>query len=313
MQRSSNGGDQNQQPPDDAGSAEPPTPTHKQPVEKPNAEDRCEGQPRERHRERRLFGFPLLDVLQTGFDGLLLFTAIVGGCFVSEQIELTKRQMADAQEAGIGQQRATIRALRIAEDQAGALRDLVPATTSAADAAQSAAVTAHDTLVSSRKSFQVEQRPYVVTLIPQFVSLLAAGEKATANVSHKNIGKTPAVGVYVDSYLLPYNAANKSRDDFRVWIASTYVPLWRGEAIPRHGRKDVAPDDVRFTTASTKEALSGEDVAKITSTGEIIIFYVGIITYSDAYKGRYSTEFCWMFWGNDPKTWRICDSHNVVR
>jgi len=97
--------------------AEPTTPLEIEPDEKQNAQKTAVREKRDRD-ESRILGFPTLDFFQTVFNGLLLASAIVGACFVSKQIDLTQEQIAAAQDAGIGQQRATNRALAIAENQA---------------------------------------------------------------------------------------------------------------------------------------------------------------------------------------------------
>jgi hypothetical protein len=47
--------------------------------------------------------------------------------------------------------------------------------------------------------------------------------------------------------------------------------------------------------------------------GALNFFYVGIVKYTDAFDGKYETEFCYFYFGSDPKTWHICDSHNIIK
>jgi hypothetical protein len=243
-----------------------------------------------------------------------VFVAAVGIVVSYMQWDVMHQQLSDARAAAKGQDDAVKRALKAFEDQANALTNSIgPATTSAAGASKDAARTAQDTLATSRTFFRTEQRPYLVTAVPVFLTPLSEGKQATANIYFKNIGKTPAVRTFQYAHLIPYHAAGRTRDDFRKWIGSTFDSLRHETIGPALGRKDVAPGDTSFTTVSTDKILSSDDIAKIQRDGEITLFYVGLTDYTDAYKVGYRTEFCYMFFGDDPKTWHICDSHNIVR
>jgi hypothetical protein len=167
------------------------TPPQDQPKEEPAAKKR-----RERKKwdwsDIRVFGLPLLDFLQTCFDGLLLLTAIVGGCFVNQQIELTQRQIADAQDAAIGQQRATNRALTVAENQAKSLETLSKATDKLAGATERGVIGAQDALRFDQRAWI---SPGVISIDhePSTADMNAMTHCFKVRILANNAGKTAAL------------------------------------------------------------------------------------------------------------------------
>ena len=202
----------------------------------------------------------------------------------------------------------------------------------AADAAKSAADTAHDTLTESHKSFVIDQRPYlVVSESPAFINLpLAANKPIQANVTIKNIGRTPAIQEATNIKLFSYHALPNSKDSttnaerLKNYISSleaAFTEIRQKNEAAREtlvrfkdfsAGQDVAPGNQFFTTSQEPILLSVPELPLV-KTGERTLIYIGITSYTDAYEGSYRTEFCYSYFGADPKVWHICDSHNTIR
>ncbi len=92
-------------------------------------------------------------------------------------------------------------------------RELVEAAKTSADAAKSAANTAVATLEAARKSFVLEQRPYLILdVVPVFVRAPSAdGQPIAANVWVKNIGKSPAIRKRFGVGSAPLSAVPKNK------------------------------------------------------------------------------------------------------
>ena len=77
-------------------------------------------------------------------------------------------------------------------------------------------------------------------------------------------------------------------------------------------RRDIAPTATAFSTEESRPLLAAElgDLTK--GDGSFILLSIGVVNYTDAFKGTYETEFCYFFAGPDPKVWHICDNHNVI-
>jgi hypothetical protein len=184
----------------------------------------------------------------------------------------------------------------------------------AADAAFSAASTADATLKSAQKSFQIEQRPYVVADVPQFQQF-APDKIVSAHITFKNVGRTAAIKQITFANLLRYRASN-SRDEYFAFIENAYADLRKqdtgGGKYGALARKDVAPNATFFITKENPEILSSKDIPDV-ERGALNFFYTGIVKYTDSFNGRYETEFCYFYFGTDIKTWHICDSHNTIK
>ncbi len=69
-----------------------------------------------------------------------------------------------------------------------------------------------------------------------------------------------------------------------------------------------------FFTTQEEMTVSQDELKLLNTNGEVSIYIVGLVTYTDAYNNRiYTTEFCSAYFGTDPTTWHICDSHNLYR
>lgn len=204
------------------------------------------------------------------------------------------------------------------------MRKATDAAKNSADAAKSAAATAKTTLDNSKATFIIEQRPYLVTDTPQFVSPgLVSDNPIKTNITYRNIGKTQAVKILVNLTLVEFHPARKGThggvEKFRRFIDSKVADLHRKDVRGREEilrdpdiEQDMAPQQSLFSTTSDELVLSKTDLSLVT-TGELPLFCVGVISYTDRFNGSYATEFCYYFFGSDPKTWHVCDTKNTIR
>ena len=196
-----------------------------------------------------------------------------------------------------------------------------------ADAAKSAAATATTALEASQRSFEIDQRPYLVADIPIFNnSSLVPLQAISANITFKNIGKTPAIKVVDNVELLPYHSTKK-REDYVTFIEGAFAKVRekdiKARAEIRHVNRalevghDVAPGGTFFTTNHPDVIMSAQDLplmlTESNDAGAVVLFFIGIISYTDAFSRNYETELCWFYFGSNIKTWHICDSHNLIR
>jgi hypothetical protein len=194
----------------------------------------------------------------------------------------------------------------------------------AANAAESAANTASISLAQSQAAFKVEQRPYlVVDVAPQFTDPLIPGRTLHVNITYKNIGRSPANRIVDNFHLIKFHPPRKgAKGDkrFRVFINSVFASLNKENSAGREERRayasaeqDVAPNQPLFTSTLDEIALSADELKGPIVTGEITLYCVGLMTYTDSFGGDYKTGSCYAFWGSDPKTWHVCDFYNIIR
>jgi len=202
--------------------------------------------------------------------------------------------------------------------QLGEMIRQYPESQKSADAAQKAAEIADATLKSSQKSFQIDQRPYVITDgPPQFVAPPnLAGKPIEANIVFKDIGRTPAINSVWSVDLLPYKA--RTRPEYLSFLDNSFVSIRKRQetTVERHAAemsRDIAPTATTFTSENTRALSTSEMLDLGKGDGSFILLSIGIVSYTDAFKGGYETEFCYFYVGTDPKVWHICDSHNTVR
>ncbi len=193
----------------------------------------------------------------------------------------------------------------------------------AAEAASSAAQTAKDALADSQKAFVINERPYMVTDggAPQFVNPLAINVPVQANVTIKNIGKTPALKILWNVRLVKHRGGPKTPKgyaEFKVFINSAFDDLHKENAIGRKegaekgAEQDLAPSATMFTTTQNAINLSANELADL-QISKITLFYVGVISYTDSFGTSYETQFCAFYFGVDPRIWHICDNHNTIQ
>lgn len=212
--------------------------------------------------------------------------------------------------------------LQVMRGQLGEIIKQFPEIQKSANAAKSAAETADATLKSSQKSFEIDQRPYMVTEIPQFSGNgLVADKGIQANITFKNIGRTPALKYLVNITLLRYDPSPKGpkgQARFKRFLNSAFDELKSEDTIGRKEidalptEQDIAPNGTVFSANQNIIVVPTKEFPRIT-TSDITLFYVGVASYTDAFGGKYRTEFCYFYFGINPSTWHICDAYNTIR
>jgi len=191
-----------------------------------------------------------------------------------------------------------------------------------ANAAQSAAGTADTTLKSSQKSFEIDQRPYLVSQVPEFAELPAPNKEIYANETIKNIGRTPAIRRYTAMSLTRFDAGSKEKlikflgagfNKLRTQNEASAKQMESYAATIREAEMDTAPQDSYFGTNQNSIKLSEDELRNLREGKGIALFYLGLINYRDSFGNSYETQFCYIYFGPYPKVWHICDSHNIIR
>jgi hypothetical protein len=189
----------------------------------------------------------------------------------------------------------------------------------AANAAKSAAETASNALVDSRKFSMLQQRPYIVPKsgsTPAFVNAPISGT-APATVFFSNVGHIPAQSVMGYARLVhitfppnqqvynPFNEIDKTIADIRANVS-------KGGFVPR---MDVAPGAEYIITKELAAPLSADDIRNLENPSGNMgwLVFAGFTTYTDTFGEPMETEFCWMWFGPDPRVWHYCPTHNTIK
>jgi hypothetical protein len=211
----------------------------------------------------------------------------------------------------------TLLTLREIRTQTASVKKSADAAETSANAAKSAAETASEALGDSRKSFVIEQRPYLTAEIPVFVRAPAADQlPIRVTVYAKNIGRTPAIKhrTFLDVRRF---TPSRNTDRFFNFIEQAFVGL-RKQANVSSGkyaafvRRDVAPGATPFNTGEDPTPWTTEELQSLRS-GALVLFVTGLFQYTDGFNVAYETEFCYFYFGATPTTWHICDSHNTIQ
>jgi hypothetical protein len=195
-----------------------------------------------------------------------------------------------------------------------------------ADATKSAADTATKALTNQQQAFVIDQRPYIIAERPVFNnSSLVPLQGITANITFKNVGKTPAVKVISNVDMISFHPTD--RDALIAFVGEHFDTL---KAEDRNGRRemremsrldighDIAPAGTYFITNQPALVLNARELKTLlldeqVPTGSIVIFFIGIVSYTDAFSKPYETQVCWFYFGSNINMWHICDSHNLIR
>jgi len=249
------------------------------------------------------------------FTGLLVATSIISGGVSIWQGTIADRSAKAAESAALTASSALREAQRPTSDSH-----------IAAQAAKDAADTADATLKDSQKTFETNQRPYIVIDgAPRFLSQIEPDVPIRANVTIRNIGKTPANSYQWTVELKEFRPEPKGSPNgvkkLTTFFSSMFFEIEktnkRSEQEIRQlnsewGGQDLAPNATAFTT-NHDVVLGARDVADLKDgSAKLALFYVGQVIYSDSFKTAYKTDFCWIYWGTDPTTWHICDTHNTI-
>ena len=106
----------------------------------------------------------------------------------------------------------------------------------------------------------------------------------------------------------------------KTFLTSTFEGLRSDNAAGRQdnerfeAEQDIAPNATLFSTNPKDLIISPEEWRILQgSNGDLVLFYVGTITYFDTYRNPYTTDFCEIYWGNDPRTWHVCPYQNTIK
>jgi len=267
-----------------------------------------------RRTERRILGFPALEFLQTVFDGLLLISAFAGSMWVYQQLEITREQIAASQDAAIGQQRATNRALHAADLQAEAMTQSIgPAIKTTASAAEASAATSarlaelnEASIEDARASLRLDQRARVG--ISGIRGEVVSGAPLRFVVMVRNTGKTPAVQFsgFAGVRLLPSAETPKIMSQ-----AATPSRFPKSSAVLAPAGEITMP--AAILDSFGHETALPEDVARQIKADPptLRLYVIGRMTYRDVFKSRHWTEFCLMYSPIlGPEAFIVCDVGN---
>ncbi len=212
----------------------------------------------------------------------------------------------------------------------GQLHEIIrqyPEVQKSADAAKSAADTADATLKTQQKFFEIDQRPYLVGQTPAFSGPpLAANTSIHVNFTFKNIGRTPALKEFtyitLAAYRVPKGSPAIQRATVRKFLANRMVQIRERESrfrsemshIPE-GRMDIAPGAESFTSNLGDDViLSTDEFTRLRRLydNDVVLFFLGLSTYTDAFGHSYETQYCWFYVGPDPNLWHVYEAYNVI-
>ena len=186
-----------------------------------------------------------------------------------------------------------------------------------ADAATSAARTASATLRNQQRSFEIDQRPYMVAVPPPEFVQAPPGNQVQANITVKNIGRTPAMKYLLYIELTRYEAPADDKKKRVVAFLDGKFRSFHERALKGRIKlsllreeEDIAPSNTQFATTNPI-AIDGQQAEKL-ADGRLVLYYLGLISYSDSFGNQYFTEFCSFYFGANTKLWHACDLHSTI-
>lgn len=196
----------------------------------------------------------------------------------------------------------TDRLLEQAIEQANTAAEQARAANMAACAAKSSSENFVQVANSSVQSIQLaqeamrlEQRAWVF-VVETKASKLQVGQPLSISIGFKNTGRTPARNVQIAAHLepLPKGQAPEPKLD------------------KTQSRGVIPPNGTLFLTISTgrkhAEGVTEQGLEAITS-GELVIWVYGTVTYEDIFETRQATMFCYML-HPDGKTFAAAEVYN---
>jgi hypothetical protein len=195
----------------------------------------------------------------------------------------------------------------------------------AASAANKSAKAAGQTLANSQESFEMGNRPYVITKGTAHFLKDSKGvvQFYNARVDYGNVGKTTAENVYTFAEMTPIQNIQMYRRDpsitIRDLISRINAEFKRFDFDKKRGlspfrypyeRTDLPPlGPFVFITR-----IGGVPDMKDLESGDSLLLYLGRFYYQGFNETQsYITDFCFMYYGKDPNTWEYCPTHNTVR
>jgi hypothetical protein len=162
------------------------------------------------------------------------------------------------------------------------MRKATVAAVAAAGAAKKAAEVADSTFKNQQQSFQIDQRPYVVAETPIFSGNgFAADKPITANITLRNIGRTPARRIANTVILKRFDPLRKGQaggtEKFVRFIDAEFASLRTRNGQSRQTIEkfktgtDIAPGGNIFTTNDNLLIIPTREFPK-TQTGAISVF-----------------------------------------
>lgn len=197
------------------------------------------------------------------------------------------------------------------------LKQSADAAKTSAEAAKGAATTTASNLETQTKWSRTDQRPYLIADTPQFVGIPTANKKIQANITLRNVGKTPAMKIWWSVHLTPYRFTDNRRQS-ETFLVSVFADL---QSRRDNARKDVrsfplevdlAPNATLWETSQDNVVLNSGLFTDL-RTDAIGLFCSGLIGYTDSYGGNYETDFCYSYSGDEPTSWRVCDMFNAIQ
>jgi hypothetical protein len=178
----------------------------------------------------------------------------------------------------------------------------------AADAAKRAAEIAGATLRSSQESFEIDQRPYVVAEVPAFfpAGMPSPEVDIKANVTFKNIGRTPAREIVSRTHLFRYRPATERQD--AAFFVSKFDEMKR-QILTRKKllrefstEQDLAPNGTFYSTNPDQVVVHASEFPDLVKSN-FQVFYIGTVSYADSSDRIYETDFCYFYFGQNPVQW----------
>lgn len=257
---------------------------------------------------------------------MMLFTGVLTVCTIATGgISIWQATIAH-RSAGAAESAATTAKDTLTEIQRGATD-----THTLAEATKSTAETAHNTLINSQKTFEIDERPYLVpeNNHPVFaLHGLVPNEKLSVNVDFKNIGKTPALEEITDMHLVLYTDPVHDTNEKRMIRFRAFHDKWFAKiranvetAFKEHSEypnghgEDIAPGETFWASTNDSDLLSPDQVAQVKKDdepGSLLLLFI-VATYSDRFHNRYETDSCHLFWGTHPELWHKCQVYNIIR
>ena len=203
-------------------------------------------------------------------------------------------------------------------------------TKKAAEAAASAAKTADATLKETQKSFQIDQRPYLV-VIPDLPVIFATpgfvpDQQLAANVTLINTGRTPAIRTFSDLHLKIFDARGLNPSDhehIKKLLVSAFADMHKREKQFRMETAgyaiviefDLAPQGKFFISSHDDVVVPAKEFPYIQGTTgyKLSLYAVGLITYFDEFGNGYETNVCYFYFGDNPLIWHTCDAFNMIK
>jgi len=183
-------------------------------------------------------------------------------------------------------------------------------------------------LDNSEKSFVADNRPFMVGFGPSWATGLSKDSRLYANITFKNIGKTPALKQLSFARLVQFvvdrkQTNSKRAKSLRQVVVGVFDKFHEEEKMARKiieklpiAENDVAPGEDFWASSQDNIVLSETEFKELTESNtdpSRILFFMALVTYTDAFATPYQTEICWFFAGSNPALWHRCDVYHRIK